>query len=142
MKIRKARTADLKEIARILRNESSKRPYFQKWTAKRALDAITSFFKTKDIYVAIINKSITGFIIAQINSNNRKKAYMDELWLKQKFQRRGIGKALVKYVENKYKKRGVRIMQLASNKKSGAFKFYKKLKYAESQEFTFMEKKI
>ena len=142
MKIRKARKEELKEIAKIFKNESSKKPYFQKWTAKKALDEVNSFFKTKDIYIAVINKSIAGFIIAQINLNNRKKAYMDELWLKSEFQGKGIGTALVKYIENKYKKHGVLIMQLASNKKSGAFHFYKKLKYSESKELVFMDKRI
>ncbi len=142
MKIRKARKEELKEIAKIFKNESSKKPYFQKWTAKKALDEVNSFFKTKDIYIAVIDKSIAGFIIAQINLNNRKKAYMDELWLKSEFQRREIGKALVKHIENKYRKQGVRIMLVASNKKSGAFHFYKKLKYTESKELTFMDKKL
>jgi len=140
MKIRKADKNDLKEIANILKTESSKKPYNDKWTKKRAFKEVTGFFKQKDIYIAIINKKITGFIVSSICLDNKKKAYIDELWLKSKYQRKGIGKSLVRFIENKYKQKGIKILRLVSSKKSKAFEFYKKVGFKELKHLVFMEK--
>ena len=64
------------------------------------------------------------------------------MWFKSAYQRKGFGKALLKFVERKYKKKNVKIMQFISNRKSGAFNFYKKLSYNESKELAFMDKNL
>lgn len=142
VKIRKAEKKDLKEVAEILRIESSKKPYNDKWTQKTALKEVTEFFKKKEMYVVIINKKIGGFIVSSICSNEKKKAYLDELWLKKEYQGKGIGKSLVKIIENKYKNKGVKILRLVSSKKSRAFGFYKKVRFKELKHLVFLEKKL
>ena len=142
MKIRLGKKDDLKEIANILKTESSKKPYNDKWTKKRALKEVTGFFKKKDIYIAVINKKIAGFIVSSIASDNKKKAYIDELWLKKEFQRKGIGKSLVKFIEDKYKQKGIKILRLVSSKKSKSFEFYKKIGFKELKHLIFMEKQL
>ncbi|MDO8623622.1 MAG: N-acetyltransferase [archaeon] len=140
--IRRAEKKDLKEISNLFRTESSKKPYNDKWTQKIALKEVTGFFKKKDMYVAIINKKIVGFIVSSICSDNKKKAYIDELWLKPEYQGKGIGKSLVKFIEDKYKKKGIKILRVVSSKKARAFGFYKKVKFKELKELVFMEKKL
>jgi len=142
MRIRNVTKKDLKEISDIFRIESAKKPYNQKWTKKTSFEKIIKSFNENDIYVAIIKDKLAGFIIFSRHPNNKKKAYIDELWLKIKYQGMGIGQNLVKFIENKYMKKGVRIMQVVSNKNSSAFKFYKKLDYEISKELAFMEKKL
>jgi len=141
MKIRKALKKDLKEIAKILMKESSKKPYNEKYNFKTAFKEVTDMFK-QDIYIAEDEKETVGFIASNITPDNKKKAYIGELWLKPSYQRKGIGKALVEFIEKMYKKKGVKIMRLVAKKNARAFNFYKKIKYKEFKEMVFMEKKL
>jgi len=142
MKIQKARKADLKEVSEIFRIESAKKPYLQKWNKKTALKKITESFKKYNMHIALIDREIVGFVTSYAEKDNKEKAYVDELWLKSNYQRKGIGKALMKFIEKMYKKKKVKVIQLVSNRKSGAFKFYKKLRYGESKGTVFMDKRL
>ena len=142
MKIRKATKKDLKEISNLFRIESAKRPYFQKWTQKTALEKITNSFKKDDIHIVMVEKKIVGFIISRIRMKKGKEVYVDEFWLKPDYQRKGVGKILLKFIEDKYKKRGISRIGLVANRKAGAVHFYKKLKYKVEQEFFYMAKKL
>ena len=141
MKIRKARKKDFKQITEILIKESSKKPYNEKYDTRRALKEIKNLSK-KELYISENGKEIVGFIASYITLDDRKEAYISELWLKSKYQKRGIGKELMNYIERKYKKKGVEKIRLVTKRKAGAFKFYKKLKYKERKKFVFMEKKL
>jgi len=141
IKIRKATKKDFKELAEILINESSKKPYNEKYTFKTALKEISKFVKD-ELYVAVDEKNIIGFIASGITLDNKQKAYINELWLKPIYQKKGIGKTLVTFIEKIYKKKGVKIIRLVAKRKAGAFKFYKKINYGEYKELVFMEKKL
>ena len=120
MKIEKANKKNLREIAEIFRIESGKEPYFQIWTEKKALMKIKQFFNKDDIYVALLEGKIIGFIIAYSyrSVDNKKKGFIEEMWFDEKHQGKGYGSALMKYVETKYKKNGVEIIQLAAKRKA------------------------
>jgi len=143
IKIRKATKKDLKDISNIFRKETSKRPYFQKWTQKTALEKIIEFFKKGDIYLVMIEKKIVGFIILHISLGyNGKEAFIDELWLKSDYQGKRIGKILMRFIEDKYKDKGIKSIYLISDINSNAFCFYKKLKYKGYNDFVLMSKKL
>ena len=141
MKIRRATKKDFKEIAEILIKESSKKPYNEKYNLKIALKEISGFSKS-ELYLAVNEKEIVGFIASSITPDNKKKAYINELWLRPIYQGKGIGKSLVRFIEEKYKKKGVKTIRLVSKKNAKAFGFYKKIKYKEYKEMVFMEKKL
>ncbi|MCW8965721.1 MAG: GNAT family N-acetyltransferase [Candidatus Pacearchaeota archaeon] len=141
VKIRKAKKEDFNEIAKILMNESSKPPYNEKYTLKISLKETNNFSKD-ELYIAEDKKNILGFIASNITPDNKKKAYINELWLKPVSQGKGIGRLLVNFIEKLYKKKGVKTIRLVSKTNSKAFGFYKKLKYKEYKEMVFMEKKI
>ena len=141
MKIRKAKKEDFKQIADIVIKESSKKPYNEKCKLKIVLKEIAAFSKY-DLYVAVNGREIMGFIASKIIENNNKKAYIDELWLKSIYQGKGVGKMLVKFIEERYKKKGVKIIRLVTRRDAKAFSFYKKIKYKEYKKLIFMEKKI
>ncbi len=141
MKIKKATKKDFEEITKILKKESSKKPYNEKYTLKKAFEEVKDFAKS-ELYLAEIEGEIVGFISAYIVPENKEKAYIGELWLKEKFQGQGIGKVLTKFIEDKYKKLNVKLIRLVAKRNAGAFKFYKKLKYTEYKELVFMEKKL
>jgi ribosomal protein S18 acetylase RimI-like enzyme len=141
MKIRKAKKEDFKEMAKIMLVESSKKPYNEKSTLGRDISAVKKLAKN-ELYVAVNEKEIMGFIAANIISKKEKKAYIDELWLKPIYQMKGVGKALVKFIEDTYKKKGIRIIRILVKRNAGAFNFYKKMKYKEYKELVFIEKKL
>jgi len=141
MKIRKAKKEDFKEIAEILIKESSKKPYNEKYTLEIALKEINGLAKD-ELYVAANKKEIIGFIASNITPDNKEKAYIGELWLKPNYQKKGIGKAFVKFIEDKYKKKGIKTMRVLVKRNAGAFNFYKKIKYTEYKELVFMDKKL
>ena len=140
-KIRKAVKKDLKEVAEIFRKETAKKPYFQKRDKKTTLKKINEFFKKEDVYVIIVNKKIVGFIVSHINING-KEAQIKELWLKTDHQGKGLGTALMEFIEKKYKKKKVKEIGVVANKKARALYFYEKLKYKKKHDFFYMSKKL
>ncbi|MCK4649679.1 GNAT family N-acetyltransferase [Candidatus Pacearchaeota archaeon] len=141
MRIRKAAKKDFREIAKILMEESSKKPYNEKYSMKIAIKEIVALSQD-ELYVAVNEKEIMGFIASNITPDNKKKAYIRELWLRPIYQGKGSGKALVEFIEKMYKKKGVNIVRLVAKKNAGAFKFYKEIKYKEYREMVFMEKRL
>ena len=97
-------------------------------------------FEIGSIYLSITDEKISGFII--LAGEGKKDAYIDEFWIDEKYQRQGIGKKLLKSVEDKCKKRKIKRITIMTNKKSGAFEFYKKLNYKPSTEDIFMQKEL
>tara|TARA_Y100000310_G_scaffold332313_1_gene407651 strand:- start:57 stop:485 length:429 start_codon:yes stop_codon:yes gene_type:complete len=140
VKIRKARKEDLKEISEIFRRESNKKPYFQGWTKRTALSNVSKSLKEEDVHVVMINGEIIGFIT--ISLNEKKDVYIGELWLKSKYQRKGIGRLLMEFIEEKYRKKGSKLIKLTAKKKAYAVKFYKKLNYKIDREYVRMIKKL
>ena len=141
MEIKKATKKDLKEVAKIFREETLKKPYNKKWYEKEVLNIIKKFFKENDINIVIIGKKIVGFAISYIKPN-KKSAFVEELWLKAKYQRVGIGKSLVKFLEDKYREKGIKELGLIVNQKAGALHFYNKLGYRKEYSFFQMSKKL
>jgi aminoglycoside 6'-N-acetyltransferase I len=141
MEIRKATKKDLKDIADILRIETAKKPYNQKWNKKSSLEKIKKSFKKDDIYLSELSGIIAGFIICKKNKI-QKSIYIDELWFKQEYQRKGLGKQLMKKIEEIYKRNEFKSISLVSDKRTNAFKFYKKIGYRSHSVNVYMEKKL
>ncbi len=140
MKIRKAKKEDLKEIADILMVESAKKPYNEKFSPGSALKDVLELFKY-DLYAVIYEEKIIGFIASHIINSDKKKAYIDELWIKYNYQENGAGKILVKFIEDMYKKKGISCIRLTTKKNAKAYGFYNKLKYKDA-DLVYMEKKL
>lgn len=138
--IRKANKKDLIEMAEIFRIESSKKPYDQKWTKKTALEKVKKCLKEQDVFVTIVEDKIVGFITSYREPDNKNKAYVDEFWISKEFQGRGIGRKVMQFVEKFYKAKGVEMIHLVAGRKAGAYRFYRKLNYKESEESVFLEK--
>jgi len=139
--IRKATRRDLNEISSLFLQESTKKPYNQKWNRKTAMDKIKEFFECCDIWLVEDTGSIVGFITLRISLWDKgKEATINEFWLKPSYQGRGLGKKLLLFAEKESKKRGTKTFFLVSNKKSKAFGFYKKMGYNECKDLVLMEK--
>ena len=141
MKIREAVKKDVKEISEIFRKESNKKPYFQKWDKKTALEKIKKSLKEGDIRIVGIGEEIAGFIILK-SDFKKKEVYIDELWLRSDYQGKGIGTTLINFIENEYKKKGINIIGVMVNQMAKAVNFYRKLKYKKKHAFYYMTKRL
>ncbi len=141
MKIRKATKKDLKEIAEIFRIETAKKPYFQDWTKKTAFDKISNSLKEEEMYVIMVDNKLVGFVTLKPDNKN-KEVYVDELWLKLDYQGKGLGKALINFIEKEARKEGMKKIILMANQKAGAVKFYEKLNYKEKHRFVYFVKEL
>ena len=143
MEIRKAKKSEIRTIAEIFRLESSKPPYNKKRTLNKALNRIKEDFRSNDLYVAIINNKIIGFVMVQRDSGKKEQLWINELWILKEYQRNGIGKKVMNEIEKIYRNRGIKVFKLVADTNiGGALKFYKKVGYKVDNNSVFMEKKI
>lgn len=133
MKIRKAKKRDLKKVAEIFRTEFNKEPYNGNWSKEKAFKKIREYNKRSLISIAEISNKIVGFIIySKYLWSDGFRAEVKEIVISSKFQGKGIGTKLMLYVEDFYKKRGIKKILLMTHKKSKAFKIYKKGGFKET----------
>jgi ribosomal protein S18 acetylase RimI-like enzyme len=143
MKIKKATIKDLKSIAEVFRVESAKAPYKKKRTPEKALARIKEDFRGNELYVAIVDDKIVGFVMVSVDSGIKTQLWVNELWILKEQQGKGIGRKLMDEIEKIYKKKGIKIVELvADTRKGGAYGFYKKKGYNLAKNLVFMEKKI
>jgi len=141
MKILKASLKDLKSIAKIFWIESSKPPYDKKRTLEKVQHIIKEDFRNNDIYVAIEDNKIVGFVMVSVDSGIKNKLWINELWIIKEYQGKGIGRELMNYIEKIYKNKGIRTFILvADTRKGGAVNFYKKINYKKDNSLVYMKK--
>ncbi|MBU3924023.1 MAG: GNAT family N-acetyltransferase [Nanoarchaeota archaeon] len=141
IKIRKVERKDLKEIVEIYHIESSKKPYNETRLKKESMKEVAEFYND-EFYVAVKGDIIIGFIASCITNKKERRAYILELWLKNEWKGKGIGKELMNFIEDYYSKKGIKKIRLTTKKKARAFGFYEKLKYKEKKDLVYMEKKL
>ena len=140
--IQKAVKKDLREISIIFKKESAKKPYSQKWDQKTALKKILEYSKRGKIYAVRIKDEVAGFVIITFNVwENGKSAFIDELWLRPVYQKKGMGSVIMNFVEGECRRKKVNSVFLITNK-AGAFEFYKKLNYLHLENFVLMRKRL
>ena len=139
----KSKKEDLKEIAKIYMKEFSKAPYNETWTPQKAIFKISSFQKLSELYTIKANNKVIGFIV--INPTFMcpgDVAFGEEFAIKEEFQNKGIGTWTLNEIFRIYKKKGFKTFMGIANKKSKAFKLYKKLGILESKNNTLIEKQL
>jgi aminoglycoside 6'-N-acetyltransferase I len=143
MIIRKATKKDVNVIANIIKTEFNKPPFKDDWTDKTAKIAVNNYFIAGHPFVAIIGDKIVGVLVL-IEDPYAKGLYIvvDELVVNSKFQKKGIGKALIEFAEDYAKRKKAYIIYLYTHKNSYAFNFYKKMKYKPSRNLVAMGKKL
>ena len=142
MKIRKVTKKDFEYMAKLIVKEFAKPPYNDKWTKKEAIDSIKSDLSKGESYVAEEGNKIAGFIVVTKQISGKTYLFIENLVVDENYQRRGIGKKLVEEIERRYIKKRDVVISLSVNKKSMAYKFYKKLKYKENKNNINMSKKL
>jgi len=141
MEIKAAKITDLKTIAEIFLIESAKEPYLQVWNEESSLEKINFFYESNDLYVVFVDEEIVGFIACELTLD-KKLVYVSECWLKEQHQHKGLGTKLMQFIEEEYKNQGMKSISLVTDKRSNAFKFYKKLGYKNHKTLMFLEKEL
>jgi len=140
MKLTKATKKELKAVVELFLEESSKKPYHQNYSPKTAKLRVNEMFNFGSIYIAFEEKELAGFIA--IAGEGKGEIYIDEFWISNKYQRRGLGSKLLNFVQDKYKKKGAKTISVMTSRNAGAFKFYKKFKFKEDREEVILKKRL
>ena len=142
MKIRKATKKDLKEIAELMKKELSKSPFNERDSIKNILKSLDFYYKNAEIYL-IEEKRIVGVLVFQIELWwEGSVIIIQDLTVNKEFQKKGIGKLLMNFVERYACNNNVKRIYFGTNRKSPSIKFYKKLGYETNKDRISMSKKI
>lgn len=142
MKIRKATKRDLSKLADIMISEFSKPPYNDNWSKEAALESIQRDYCLGEIYLAIEERKVNGFISVIKEPYTKPILVIENLVVQAESQGKGVGKFLVRSVEKMYSEKGFNMITLITNKKAPSYKFYEKLGYKESANNVTMTKKL
>jgi len=143
MKIRKAKLEDLKKIGELMNTEFSKPPFKERVSIKDVVRSLGFYFKIGKIFIATSENKIIGVVVFKIEQYwEGKVVIIEDLAIDEKFQQAGIGKTLMKFVENYAKKRKIKFIFFKTHKKSKAVRFYKKMRYKQDKNAISMSKKL
>lgn len=143
MKIRKATKKDLKEIAKLMKEELFKPPFNERDSIKNVLKSLDFYYKKAKIYLIENNRKIVSILVFQIECWwEGNVIIIQDLTVKQEFQKQNIGKSLMKFLEKYATNKKIKRIYFETNKKSSAIKFYKKLGYKINKERISMSKKL
>lgn len=143
MKIRKATKKDLNEIGKLMLKEFSKPPFNEKYSLKTVLKSLNFYFQNAEIYISEIEEEIVGIIVFQIEQWwEGLVIIIQDLAVKEKFQKQNIGKELMIFVETYAKNKKVKRIYFETNKKSSAIRFYKKIGYKINKNRISMSKRV
>ncbi|MFH1452183.1 MAG: GNAT family N-acetyltransferase [archaeon] len=128
LKLVKARLGDFEAIAKIYSEEFSKPPYNEPWTYKIAKKRVKDYSRYCDIWKLILEKEVIGFFF--VTTSRWYPGYAifgEEAAIKKEFQGKGYGKFMINEIKKTYRKQGFKYIEALSNRKSEAFKIWKKL---------------
>lgn len=139
MKIRKATSKDINQIAELMLGEFSKKPFNEKAKLQDVTKSLRFFLKIGSAYIAI-DEDIVGVIVY------KKEQYwegpviiVEDLAVKESHKGQGIGKKLLEKIEQI---KDIKHISFHTHKKSKAVQFYKKLGYKINNNTILMSKKL
>ena len=142
MKIRKATKKDLQEIGKLMKEEFSKPPFKEKDPINSVLKSLNFYYKIGEIYIAK-EKEIVGVIVFKIEQHwEGKVIIIEDLAVKKEYQKRGVGKDLMKFVGEYAKNKKIKSILFTTHKESKAMKFYRSLGYKIEKNRINMSKKL
>lgn len=143
LRIRKAKQREFKEIAKIYKNGFNEKPFNENWSFNESFRKIKVFSKYCDIWIAVLDKKIVGFLI--INPYQWKIgeiAFGEEMVVKKEFRRKDIGTMLFRFIFDYYSRRGYKKFMGIINKDANSFGFIKKLNLNVNKNDLLIEKKL
>jgi ribosomal protein S18 acetylase RimI-like enzyme len=141
MNIRKARKGDVKQIAKLIMEGFAKYPYNTKYSLKEAIHSVNLEMEKGETYIIEETDKIIGFISISKEHLDMIYIFIENLVVDNNYQRKGIGRRLLNFIEKRYRNKNATIT-LSTNKKSNAYKFYKSMGYKENKIHVNMSKKL
>ncbi len=131
--IQRASLNDLNEILFVI--NVSNREAFSKIIPKEyfrfpilTFDELLRYFRVMEFYVYRVENRIVGVSALHVESKNVGRIHW--VYILPKYQRRGIGTALIRHIEKRAKELGLRKLKLITPEKAfWAINFYRKLGY-------------
>lgn len=142
MKIRRATKKDKERIKEIFKAEYAKFPWNEKWIEELATKRISNYINHDEVSVLEIDKKVQGFfILSSYVWHTGLRGFIHEIVISSEFQGKGYGKKLIDFIEEYFKKKGAKDVQLVTSPKSKAYQIYKKMNY-EDEGFITMYKRL
>ena len=143
MKIRGALKKDFKEIANIMIEEFSKPPFKEKSKTSSVIKSLDFYYKIGNIFVAIQDERVVGLIVFKVEQWwEGPVIIIEDLAVKENFKKQNIGRKLMDKVEKYAKNVKASSINLVTNGKSSAIKFYIKQGYKKEKDRVFLRKSL
>jgi ribosomal protein S18 acetylase RimI-like enzyme len=140
--IRLAKRKDLKRIVQVYQEAYSSEPYNEVWETKNLTRKLRESWRSLDIFVLEIDKSIEGFVMGEIYRwHDGLRGHIEDFGITKQYQGQKLGGQLLDKIEKHLKRKGANSIVLEVNEKASAERFYKRNGY-KSSGYIQMEKKI
>lgn len=140
--IRPAKRRDLKRIVQVYQEAYSAEPYNEVWETKNLTRKLKESWRSLDILVLEIDKSIEGFVMGEIYRwHDGLRGHIEDFGITGKYQGEGLGGQLLDEMEKYLKEKGAHTIVLEVNEKAPAKRFYERNGYKLAG-YVQMEKKL
>lgn len=145
MVIRKMEKSDIPPCADILCSVYNNEMWKCRWDRETAIEYLTDFFAVKRFvgYVLTEGGEILGAVFAREKVWwNNSEVFVEEMFIRPKLQRKGLGSLLLKKVEEYIAEKGLAGITLSTNRYAPAPDFYRKNGFTDCEHVLFMAKEI
>ncbi len=140
--IRMYKDTDIDEVVKLFLSVFGIEPWNDKWPDfETAKSYILENVQNPNFigYVMIEDENIIGVSIGRVKTWWQGKEYLiEEFFIDNSYQGKGLGSKLMSFINNDLKKEEVKNIVLLTDKDTEAFKFYKKRGFKEKSDMIFM----
>ena len=145
MNIRETKKDDIAVCADILCSVYNNELWQCRWSREVAIEYLTDLYNMQKFvgYVIEVDDTICGAIFAHEKVWwNNSEVFVEEMFIKPEYQRKGYGSLLLKNVEEYIKEKGLAGITLSTNKYAPAPRFYKKNGFMDCEHVLYMCKEM
>lgn len=124
MQYRLCKKTDIEGLAEAMSKAYSEEPWNERWSRERAVRRVQAILGNFDSIgvVAEENGAIIGGLLGYVDPYaDEDFFYVSELFVVPEYKRHGIGRNLLKELENELKEKGISVVQLMSIEPNEAF---------------------
>ena len=117
MQYRVYKTTDIEKLARAMSEAYSEEPWNEKWSTARAVRRVQAILGNHQAIGLVAEEAgaIIGGLLGYVDPYaDEDFFYVSELFVVPLYKKHGIGRALLKELENEIKKKGMSVVQLMS----------------------------
>ncbi|BAK16617.1 histone acetyltransferase HPA2 [Solibacillus silvestris StLB046] len=145
MELKRMKESDLATCTETFIKVFNAEPWNDNWNDESAHHYLSDYYNTPNFLgvIAIENDVLLGFIMGvQRKWYSGDEYFIHEMCVDQTLQNKGIGKAMLNYLEIQLKEKSVESMTLLTNRNIPAEHFYKNNGFDEIERLVFLYKEI